>query len=87
MHSFIFELMEQHDFENIFFCQEKTLGLKEFKLFDSTGGPHSQRVPKFLRKPDPTAAIYNQPIIGMRISCLNGSGHHLARRWNNIPNP
>ncbi len=28
MHAFIFELIEKHDFENIFFCQEKTIGLK-----------------------------------------------------------
>lgn len=28
MDSFIFDLMETHDYENIFFCQEKTLGLK-----------------------------------------------------------
>ena len=26
--SYIFDLMETHDYENIFFCQEKTLGLK-----------------------------------------------------------
>ena len=28
MDSFIFDLMETHDYENIFFCQEKALGLK-----------------------------------------------------------
>ncbi len=28
MDSYIFDLMEAHDYENIFFCQEKTLGLK-----------------------------------------------------------
>lgn len=28
MDSFIFDFMETHDYENIFFCQEKTLGLK-----------------------------------------------------------
>ena len=28
MESSIFNLMETHDYENILFCQEKTLGLK-----------------------------------------------------------
>ncbi|HYB00853.1 MAG TPA: hypothetical protein VED37_11600 [Ktedonobacteraceae bacterium] len=28
MDSYIFDLMETQDYENIFFCQEKTLGLK-----------------------------------------------------------
>jgi len=28
MDNFIFDLMETYDYENIFFCQEKTLGLK-----------------------------------------------------------
>jgi len=26
--NFIFDFMETHDYENILFCQEKTLGLK-----------------------------------------------------------
>ncbi len=40
MRSFIFELMEQHNFENIFFCQEKTLGLKAMiAIHDTTLGP------------------------------------------------
>ena len=28
MDNFIFDLMETYDYENIFFCQEKSLGLK-----------------------------------------------------------
>ncbi len=28
MDNFIFDLMETYDYENIFFCQEKALGLK-----------------------------------------------------------
>ena len=40
MESFIFELMEIHDYENIFFCQEKTVGLKAIiVIHDTTIGP------------------------------------------------
>jgi leucine dehydrogenase len=40
LHGFIFELMEEHDFENIFFCQEKTIGLKAMiAIHDTTLGP------------------------------------------------
>ena len=40
MDSFIFDLMEAHDYENIFFCQEKTLGLKAIiAIHDTTLGP------------------------------------------------
>jgi leucine dehydrogenase len=38
--SSIFDLMETHDYENIFFCQEKTLGLKAIiAIHDTTLGP------------------------------------------------
>jgi leucine dehydrogenase len=38
--SYIFDLMETHDYENIFFCQEKTLGLKAIiAIHDTTLGP------------------------------------------------
>jgi leucine dehydrogenase len=38
--SYIFDLMETHDYENIFFCQEKTLGLKAIiVIHDTTLGP------------------------------------------------
>src|ERR1700757_1647458 len=37
---YIFDLMETHDYENIFFCQEKTLGLKAIiAIHDTTLGP------------------------------------------------
>lgn len=40
MESFIFDLMETHDYENILFCQEKTLGLKAIiVIHDTTLGP------------------------------------------------
>src|SRR5260370_6348001 len=40
MDSFIFDLMETHDYENIFFCQKKTLGLKAIiAIHDTTLGP------------------------------------------------
>ncbi len=40
MDSYIFDLMETHDYENIFFCQEKTLGLKAIiVIHDTTLGP------------------------------------------------
>lgn len=40
MDSYIFDLMETHDYENIFFCQEKTLGLKAIiAIHDTTLGP------------------------------------------------
>ncbi len=40
MQGFIFDLMETHDYENIFFCQEKTLGLKAIiAIHDTTLGP------------------------------------------------
>jgi leucine dehydrogenase len=38
--SYIFDLLETHDYENIFFCQEKTLGLKAIiAIHDTTLGP------------------------------------------------
>ncbi len=37
---YIFDLMEQHDYENLFLCQEKNLGLKAiFAIHDTTLGP------------------------------------------------
>ena len=40
MDSYICDLMETHDYENIFFCQEKTLGLKAIiVIHDTTLGP------------------------------------------------
>lgn len=40
MDSFIFDLMENHNYENIVFCQEKTLGLKAIiVIHDTTLGP------------------------------------------------
>src|SRR5437667_10740408 len=40
MGNFIFDLMETHDYENIFFCQEKALGLKAIiVIHDTTAGP------------------------------------------------
>src|SRR3989440_8319076 len=40
MGNFIFDLMETHDYENIFFCQEKALGLKAIiVIHDTTLGP------------------------------------------------
>ncbi len=40
MDSYVFDLMETHDYENIFFCQEKTLGLKAIiVIHDTTLGP------------------------------------------------
>jgi len=40
MQGFIFDLMETHDYENIFFCQERTLGLKAIiAIHDTTLGP------------------------------------------------
>ncbi len=40
MDNFIFNLMETYDYENIFFCQEKTLGLKAIiVIHDTTLGP------------------------------------------------
>ncbi len=37
---YIFDLMEQHDHENLFLCQEKSLGLKAiFAIHDTTLGP------------------------------------------------
>src|SRR6266852_8639848 len=40
LQSFIFDLMETHDYENIFFCQEKTVGLKAIiVIHDTTIGP------------------------------------------------
>ena len=40
MESFIFDLMETGDYENILFCQEKTLGLKAIiVIHDTTLGP------------------------------------------------
>jgi glutamate dehydrogenase/leucine dehydrogenase len=36
----IFDLMESHDYENIIFCQEKTLGLRAIiVIHDTTLGP------------------------------------------------
>jgi leucine dehydrogenase len=38
--SYIFDLMETHDYENIFFCQERTIGLKAIiAIHDTTLGP------------------------------------------------
>jgi leucine dehydrogenase len=38
--SYIFDLMETHDYENIYFCQEKTFGLKAIiAIHDTTLGP------------------------------------------------
>jgi leucine dehydrogenase len=40
MENFIFDLMEAYDYENIFFCQEKSLGLKAIiVIHDTTLGP------------------------------------------------
>ncbi len=40
MDSYIFDLMEAHDYENIYFCQEQTLGLKAIiAIHDTTLGP------------------------------------------------
>ncbi len=40
MDNFIFDLMETYDYENIFFCQEKALGLKAIiVIHDTTLGP------------------------------------------------
>ncbi len=40
MEGFIFESMEQYDYENLFFCQDKSLGLKAvFAIHDTTLGP------------------------------------------------
>ena len=40
MDNFIFDLMETYDYENIFFCQEKSLGLKAIiVVHDTTLGP------------------------------------------------
>lgn len=40
MDNFIFDLMESYDYENIVFCQEKTLGLKAIiVIHDTTLGP------------------------------------------------
>ena len=40
MDSYIFDLMETQDYENIFFCQEKALGLKAIiAIHDTTLGP------------------------------------------------
>jgi len=40
MDSFIFDVMESYDYENIVFCQEKTLGLKAIiVIHDTTLGP------------------------------------------------
>jgi len=40
MESFIFDLMETYDYENILFCQEKTLSLKAIiVIHDTTLGP------------------------------------------------
>src|SRR2546430_17187995 len=40
MENTIFDLMETHDYENILFCQEKTLGLKAIiVIHDTTLGP------------------------------------------------
>ena len=38
MDSFIFDLTETYDYENIFFCQEKTLGLKAIIVIHSMAG-------------------------------------------------
>jgi leucine dehydrogenase len=40
MDNVIFDLMETHDYENILFCQEKTLGLRAIiVIHDTTLGP------------------------------------------------
>src|SRR5438270_1040353 len=40
MENTIFDLMETHDYENILFCQEKTIGLKAIiVIHDTTLGP------------------------------------------------
>lgn len=40
MDSYIFDLLETHDFENIYFCQEKMLGLKAIiAIHETTLGP------------------------------------------------
>lgn len=40
MDSFIFDFMETHDYENVLFCQERTLGLKAIiAIHDTTLGP------------------------------------------------
>src|SRR5579859_6045118 len=40
MDNFIFDLMEKYDYENIFLCQEKTLGLRAIiAIHDTTLGP------------------------------------------------
>ncbi len=40
MEGFIFDSMEQYDYENLFFCQDKSLGLKAiFAIHDTTLGP------------------------------------------------
>ena len=40
MDNSIFDLMERHDYENIIFCQEKTLGLRAIiVIHDTTLGP------------------------------------------------
>ena len=36
MDNFIFDLMETYDYENIFFCQEKALGLKAIIVIHKT---------------------------------------------------
>ena len=36
MDNSIFNLMETHDYENILFCQEKTLGLKAIIVIHNT---------------------------------------------------
>ena len=36
MDSFIFDLMRTYDYENIFFCQERTLGLKAIIVIHDT---------------------------------------------------
>src|SRR5579884_2355419 len=40
MGNFIFDLMESYDYENLYFCQEKTLGLKAIiAIHNTTLGP------------------------------------------------
>src|SRR5213080_56118 len=40
MDNFIFDLMAEHDYENILFCQEKEVGLKAIiVIHDTTAGP------------------------------------------------
>ena len=42
LQSFLFDAMAAHDYENVFFCQEKALGLKAIiAIHDTTLGPHS----------------------------------------------